>query len=148
MTYDEVADGLGISTDELADKMRNARTKSLDTEILTKQIKEYSPPLPSVTVGDLGLNIGYKFKIHGEQYTVKQKDAEGHFLIEDGDKFVVDEFGLYPSPMRVVFKRQRKYIQPKMLEGEKQTLRPRWRLRYVGNRKCLIQRGDSKRTFY
>ena len=141
MTYDEVADGLGISTDELADKMRNARTKSLDTEILTKQIKEYSPPLPSVTVGDLGLNIGYKFKIHGEQYTVKQKDAEGHFLIEDGDKFVVDEFGLYPSPMRVVFKRQRKYIQPKMLEGEKTDIAPKMEAEVRGQQKMFNPKG-------
>ena len=143
MSFDEVADGLGISTDELADKMRNARTKTLDTEILTKQIKEYSPPLPSVTVGDLGLNIGYKFKIHGEQYTVKQKDAEGHFLIEDGDKFVVDEFGFIPQPDEgSIQKGKGKYIQPKMLEGEKTDIAPKMEAEVRGQQKMFNPKGE------
>ena len=140
MPLDEIADGLGISTDELADKIRNAISQKQDVELLTKQFKEYRPPVEMITVGDLGLKVGDKFKIHGEQYAVKEKDTEGHFLIEDGDKFIVDEFDKIPIPDEGSLKKG-KYIQPKLLEGEKTDIKPKMETEVQGQKKMFADVG-------
>lgn len=98
MPLDEIADGLGITTDSLADKMRNYISGKESKAQFEKQIKEYSPPIETVAFGDTGLNIGDKFKLHGEQYMVKNRDEEGNYVIKDGDTYVVDEFDKIPKP--------------------------------------------------
>ena len=146
MPLDEIADGLGISTDELADKIRNAISQKQDVELLTKQFKEYIPLVEMITVGDLGLKVGDKFKIHGEQYAVKEKDAEGNFLIEDGDKFIVDELDKIPIPDEGSLKKG-KYIQPKLLEGEKTDIKPKMETEVRGQKKMLFQSEIEKENF-
>lgn len=125
MPLDGVADGLGISTDELANKLRDAVSKKEETESLKKQIEEYRPPTEMVTVGELRLNPGDKFKIHGEQYQVTQRNEEGHLVIKDGITYEVDEFDKIPVPDEGTLKKGKpKFVQPKMFEGEKVDIKP------------------------
>ena len=145
LPMDEIADSLNITTDELADKMRNALSKKEQAEKVSKELTreefEKSEALkghPIVTVGNLDLKVGDKFKILGEQYTVKEKDAEGNFLIEDGDKYIVDEFDKIPQPDEgSIIKGKIKYSQPKLLEGEKVDIKPQMETEAQGQGKLF-----------
>ena len=123
-SFDQIAQTMEISTDELADKLRNASTVKETAHKLSKEkpfeefIKTHElANRPTVPVGELDLKIGDSFELAGEKFTVKYIDAEeGKFVIKDTDTYIVDAFDNIPTPDEGSVKRSKGYKNTILVE--------------------------------
>ncbi|TVM03512.1 MAG: hypothetical protein CV087_04650 [Candidatus Brocadia sp. WS118] len=78
---------------EVLQSLLNAKTEAIESQ--KYYVREQ---LPKVTVGELDLNVGDKFKINGEEFLVSEIDKEGNYTIKDGIAYEVDVFDKIPQP--------------------------------------------------
>ena len=123
-SFDQVAQTLKISTDELADKLRNTITQKETAYKLSEEktfeefIKTHElANRQTVPVGELDLKIGDSFELGGEKFTVKYIDMEeGKFIIKDTDTYTVDSFDKIPLPDEGSIKRSKDYKNTVLVE--------------------------------
>ena len=142
-TFDKVAQGMKMTTDELAAEMRAAKTLKEQRAAEKTALKEHEEGAgkaaamavyaeeerPNVTVESLDLRPGDTFAIYGEQYTVEDIDAIGNVLLNvGGTAMTVEPSSELPGP-----------DEQSMVRAERETpIAARGSIEFTENGKAII----------